>query len=88
MCNWKVILKLKAAKAVDKLDNTSQNRIKSFLRRLKVQQNPRHQGKALTGKYKGLWRYRVGDYRLICKIQDNEVTILVLNIGHRKKIYK
>jgi mRNA interferase RelE/StbE len=85
---WQITLKLKATKAINKLDSISQNRIKAFLKRLKEQENPRNQGKPLTGKYKGLWRYRVGDYRLICNIQDNEVIILVLDIGHRKKIYK
>ena len=53
-----------------------------------MQDNPRLQGKALTGKYSGLWRYRVGDYRLICNIEDNTVTILVLALGHRKDVYK
>ena len=86
--SWKIILKLKATKEINKLDNTSKNRIKSFLKRLKAQENPRNQGKPLAGKYKGLWRYRVGDYRLICNIEDDEVTILVLDIGLRKKVYK
>ncbi|NOY48445.1 MAG: type II toxin-antitoxin system RelE/ParE family toxin [Chlorobi bacterium] len=86
--SWQITLKLKASKEINKLDGISQNRIKSFLKRLKEQENPRNQGKPLTGKYKGLWRYRVGDYRLICNIQDEEVIILVLNIGHRKNIYK
>jgi mRNA interferase RelE/StbE len=86
--NWTISFKNKASKAFSRLDNTIKRRIVSLLDDIAQMENPRHQGKALTGKYKGLWRYRVGDYRLICKIQDNEVTILVLNIGHRKKIYK
>ena len=86
--SWQITLKLKASKEINKLDSISQNRIKTFLKRLKEQENPRNQGKPLTGKYKGLWRYRVGDYRLICNIQDDKVIILVLDIGHRKKIYK
>ena len=50
-------------------------------------QNPRATGKALQGEFSGLWRYRVGDYRLICEIRENELVILVLEIGHRKNIY-
>ena len=45
-------------------------------------------GKALTGKLSGLWRYRVSDYRIICKVEGKTITILVLDIGHRKEIYK
>ena len=50
--------------------------------------NPRVFGKALLADKKGLWRYRIGDYRLICEIQDNNIIILILEIGHRKDIYK
>ncbi|MEF9988396.1 MAG: type II toxin-antitoxin system RelE/ParE family toxin, partial [Christensenella sp.] len=50
--------------------------------------NPRLYGKALQGKYKTLWRYRVGDYRIIVNIEDEKLVILLLEIGHRKEIYK
>lgn len=50
--------------------------------------NPRQFGKALVGNLKGLWRYRYGDYRIIVHIQDNELIILALEVGHRKDIYK
>ncbi len=50
--------------------------------------NPRQLGKALTGQYKGLWRYRIGNYRVICDIIDNELVTLAISIGHRKDIYK
>lgn len=88
MIEWNVVLKRKAVKAIDKLDSTTQKRIKSFIKDLKHRENPRQYGRALTGGFKGLWRYRVGDYRLICQIKNNEVTILVLEIGHRKEVYK
>jgi mRNA interferase RelE/StbE len=45
-------------------------------------------GRALQGEKRGLWRYRVGDYRLICDIQDQKITILVLELGHRKDVYR
>jgi len=50
--------------------------------------NPRQYGKSLEGKFKGLWRYRVGNYRIICDIRDTEVLIIAVEIGHRSKVYK
>ena len=50
-------------------------------------ENPRIKGKALTSDLKGLWRYRVGDYRILADIQDDKIVILILDIGHRSKIY-
>ncbi|MBF0260191.1 MAG: type II toxin-antitoxin system RelE/ParE family toxin [Desulfamplus sp.] len=51
-------------------------------------EDPRRFGEALRFDLSGLWKYRVGDYRLICDIQDNTVTVLVLRVGHRREIYK
>lgn len=50
-------------------------------------ENPRVHGKGLTANRSGQWRYRVGDFRLICEIQDNRLIILVLTIGNRKSVY-
>lgn len=50
--------------------------------------NPRQQGKGLTGDRSNNWRYRIGNYRLICDIQDDKMIILALEFGHRKDIYK
>jgi mRNA interferase RelE/StbE len=50
--------------------------------------NPRDIGKGLSFDRSGLWRYRVEDYRIICRIQDEDITILVLEVGHRKEIYE
>lgn len=49
--------------------------------------NPRQHGKALTANHAGQWRYRVGDYRLIAEIHDEEIVILILSVGHRKEVY-
>ncbi|MBZ6528099.1 type II toxin-antitoxin system RelE/ParE family toxin [Aerococcaceae bacterium DSM 111021] len=49
-------------------------------------ENPRLVGKSLTGNFSGQWRYRIGDYRLICHIDDNELVILSLEVGHRKDV--
>lgn len=51
-------------------------------------ENPRRIGKALVGDYKGLWRYRIGAYRVICQIRDDELVVLAIDIGHRSNIYK
>lgn len=50
--------------------------------------NPRDKGKALTGNFKGLWRYRIGNYRLICEIKDDELILICIAVGHRKDVYK
>lgn len=50
--------------------------------------NPRSSGKALSGHLSGLWRYRIMDYRVICDIQDNALTVLVVTIGNRKNVYQ
>jgi mRNA interferase RelE/StbE len=85
---WTIELDANAAKALNKLDKPIRERIRRFLKSLAVADNPRSQGKALTGRYAGLWRYRIGDYRLICNIQDEKITILILSVGHRKDIYR
>ncbi|MSS77396.1 type II toxin-antitoxin system RelE/ParE family toxin [Anaerococcus sp. AGMB00486] len=51
-------------------------------------ENPRSIGKALVGQYNGLWRYRIGAYRVICDIRDDELIVVAIDIGHRKNIYK
>jgi mRNA interferase RelE/StbE len=67
----------------------AQNSIQKFVReRLIRTSDPRQWGKALQGEKRGLWRYRVGDYRLICDIQDEKITILVLELGHRNDVYR
>jgi mRNA interferase RelE/StbE len=86
--SWTIDFDAHALKAFEKLDKTVKNRLERFLDGLEQSDNPRQQGKALNGKYKGLWRYRVGDYRMICNIQDNQLIILVLELGHRKEVYK
>lgn len=76
-----------AEKQFYKLDKTIQRQIEKYVLELKKLQNPRDRGRALVGNYAGLWRYRVGDYRLICEIVDEKIIITVLRIGHRKEVY-
>jgi mRNA interferase RelE/StbE len=86
---WRIELTETANKQLAKLDKVEARRITNFLReRLAATDNPRHTGKALSGPLGGLWRYRVGDYRLICEIQDGVLCVLVLKIGNRREVYK
>ena len=72
-----------------KLDRYTQRIMKAWIQKNLVDcENPREHGKGLTASPKGLWRYRIGDYRLICDIQDDELVILALTVGHRSEIYR
>jgi mRNA interferase RelE/StbE len=87
--SWRVEISRSAEKQIQKLDRTAQALIIRFLReRVRAADNPRQWGKPLHGDKGGLWRYRVGDYRLICEIQDERVTVLVIRVGHRKDVYR
>jgi mRNA interferase RelE/StbE len=86
---WRIEITRTAARQITKLDHAAQKSIQHFLReRLTIASDPRQWGKPLRGEKRGLWRYRVGDYRLICDIQDEKITILVLELGHRKDVYR
>jgi mRNA interferase RelE/StbE len=86
---WRIEITRTAEKQITKLTRPAQKSIQRFLReRLTPADNPRQWGKPLQGEKRGLWRYRVGDYRLICDIQDEKITVLVLEVGHRKDVYR
>ena len=86
---WTIEIKRTAEKQIQKLDRKAQQLIIRFLReRVAPADDPRQWGKPLHGEKRGLWRYRVGDYRLICDIQDERITVLVLTVGHRKDVYR
>lgn len=68
-----------------KLDRYTQRMLKSWIdKNLMNCENPRIHGKGLTSNRSGQWRYRIGDYRLICEIQDDRLVILALSVGHRR----
>ncbi|MBR4832467.1 MAG: type II toxin-antitoxin system RelE/ParE family toxin [Butyrivibrio sp.] len=78
-----------ALKQLKKMDKSSAALIIGWIRKnIEGCDNPRVHGKGLTANRSGQWRYRVGDYRIITEILDDKVIILVLNIGHRRDIYK
>jgi len=86
---WAVEINRTAQKQIHKLDHKAQEAIIRFLReRVQPAEDPRQWGKPLRGEKQGLWRYRVGNYRLICDIQDEKITVLVLAVGHRKDVYR
>ena len=86
---WEVIFERKAQKQFNALDFQIKKRIAKFIdERLIPASNPRELGRALVGATFGdHFRFRVGDYRLICDIQDKEIVILVLRIAHRNEVY-
>ena len=88
--NWTVRFSSTAEKALSKLDQQAQIRILKYIRQRldNTPEDPRRYGEALTGSLSGLWRYRIGTFRLICEIKDEEVLIWVLTLGHRKEIYR
>lgn len=89
MTGYQVVLSESAKKSLRKLDPGVRAIIVKWLRKnLEGCSNPRLHGKALTGNLAGLWRYRVGNYRLIADIQDDRLVILMLDIGHRSEIYQ
>ena len=72
-----------------KLDRYTQKMIKAWVEKNLVNcSDPRTQGKGLTSNRSGQWRYRIGDYRLICLIEDDKLVILALSVGHRSDIYR
>jgi len=86
---WRVEFDDRAARELRKLNPQVQKEILAYLReRITTPENPRRFGKSLSGEPGGLWRYRVRDYRLICSISDATITVLILRVGHREKIYR
>ena len=76
-------------KALQKMDKHTSRVIKNWVvKNLVDTSDPRLHGKALVGNLKGVWRYRVGDYRIFAEIHDKTVTILIVEIDHRREIYK
>lgn len=85
---YKVETTIRFDKEFKNLDRYTQKMIKSWItKHLSNCENPRACGKGLTVNQKGRWRYRIGDYRMICEIYDDKLVILALTIGHRSEVY-
>lgn len=86
---WTLRISETARRQLKKLDRSTAQTLLRYMNRLLVEaEHPTQRGKALAANLTGLWRYRVGDYRLICDIQDGELVVLVLRIGHRREVYR
>lgn len=83
---WAVRFIAAAEKQLSKLDRPVQRRILKFLEEL-AQGNPRDKGKALQGD-EHAWRYRVGDFRIVCDLVDREMVVYVIRVGHRREVYR
>lgn len=88
MRHWQIKFEDNARDTLKKLGKPIRMQIEKYLDRLAEIDDPRQRGKGLTGSRTGQWRYRVGDYRLICEIRDDVLVVLVLEIGHRSNIYR
>ena len=86
---WTIDYADTARSQLRKLDKQTARRIVDYMdERIADLENPRSAGKALTGPLGGLWRYRVGDYRVICDIQDGALRVLVVQVGNRSDVYQ
>ena len=86
--HWTYSFDERALKELKKLGRQAQREILKYLdERIATEEDPRRFGKALRGELAGLWRYRVGDYRMICSLKEGQMLVLVLRVGHRRDVY-
>ncbi len=89
MPGWRVEFDRSAARDLRKLGPEAERAILRYLReRIVGSSDPRRFGHALMGDRKGLWRYRVGDYRIVASIEDGHFVVLVVAVGHRREVYR
>ncbi len=87
--SWQIEYTDTAKNQLGKLDKQTARRIVDYMDdRVLGLDDPRNTGKMLTGVFGGLWRYRIGDYRVICEIQDQALRVLVLRMGNRREVYR
>ena len=86
---WKIEFDPGARRELEKLDNTISDRILRFLHeRIATLDDTRQVGERLQGTLREFWKYRVGDYRLICSLKDDRMVVVVVRVGHRRHIYR
>ncbi|HYE27950.1 MAG TPA: type II toxin-antitoxin system RelE/ParE family toxin [Allosphingosinicella sp.] len=85
---WRVEFTRRAEKQIDRLDPQSRIRILKKLKLVSESDDPRTAAEPLTGAWTGYWRYRIGDYRAICRIEEAVITIFVIEVGHRREVYR
>lgn len=84
---WQIEVAKSVERSMRKLDRETARRVVAKLHEISQLDDPRSMGKGLTGGLAGLWRYRVGDYRIICDIEDELLVVLVVEIRHRSEVY-
>ena len=85
---WQVEFDRDAARDLRKLGAVAERAILRYLRkRIATAEDPRRFGKPLTADLKGLWRYRVGNYRIVAAIEDDRFVVLIVTVGHRREVY-
>jgi mRNA interferase RelE/StbE len=86
---WKIRYLRSARKDAKKIDPHIREKIRGYLeQRVASLDDPRQLGEPLKGQLAKLWRYRIGDYRIICEFRNNELIVIVIRIGHRRNVYK
>ena len=85
---WTIEYSADARKTLAKLDRPDSRHILDYLDEVAALDDPRTRGHGLTGNLAGLWRYRVGDWRVVCIINDRQLIIVAIDIGHRSTIYR
>lgn len=85
---WRIEYTDTALRQLRKLDRTAAGRILDFLDDRVAAGEPRATGKSLSGTLGTFWRYRIGDFRVVCDIRDEVLTVLVVRVGHRKDVYR
>lgn len=85
---WTIEIERRAERELGRLDKHAAKRIVAAMRTVATLENPRDRGKAMAGEWAGHWRYRVGDYRVIARIEDGRMVIVVIAVGHRREVYR
>ena len=86
---WTIEFDPRTERDLKKIGKQEARRVRDFLRdRVATLDNPRRLGKPLKGQLAELWRYRIGDIRVVCELRDDTLVILVVRVGHRKQVYR
>ena len=85
---WKIEFDDRVEKPLAALSTVNRRRVITYLEDRVVAGDPRALGQALQGRFSGLWRYKVGDYRIICRLQHDRLVVLVVDVGHRSAAYR
>ena len=88
MSRWTLLTSPQFDKAARRLDRDVLRQIKAYLDAVSELDDPRQRGKGLSRDLAGYWRYRIGDWRVVVEIRDNELVIIAIGLGHRSQVYR